>query len=351
MEENLSFTFWAAEIKNDGVTSVKVGNADDALHLTMACYGDTVQEGSRSVLYCECNDRKAPIAVLLQGSTENQTLDLIISGNTMCKFSVSGQNPSPVFLSGYVQPLVDAEDLGNIMNEETAQIGLNERQEEQVEPDSNASFGVKRQLDQDDSRPKKKMMKEVEEEEEVQSNSKEDVGMQNTEEIREDVPEVPAQRTPEKPNSPSMISDMTSPPDSIKSQATPQSPSQQPSLKKKKKKKKFEYRPSGLGVRVVKAGTGAPCKKGDTVRVKYIGQLAQGKTIFDKNLGEGFLFQCGLGEVVPGFDEGIEGMCVGGKRKLMIPAKLGYGSEGSEPTIPPNSDLLFTIECAEVINQ
>jgi len=349
MEESLSFSFWAAEIKNDGVTSVKVGNADDALHLTMACYGDSVQQGSRSVLYCECNERKAPIAVLLQGQTENQTLDLIISGNTMCKFSVSGQNPSPVFLSGYVQPLVDAEDLGNVMNEETAEVSLGDRQE-QVEPESIASVGVKRQLDEDDSRPKKKM-KEVEEE--VQSNSNQnDVEVTNTEEIREDVPEVSSKQTPEKtdePKSPSQASGMTSPPDSVKSQDTPQSPSQQTS-KKKKKKKKFEYRPSGLGVRVVKVGTGAPAKHGDTVRVKYIGQLAAGKTIFDKNLGEGFLFQLGLGEVVPGFEEGIMGMRVGGKRKLTIPSKIAYGSEGNEK-IPPNSDLMFTIECAEVIRK
>merc|ERR1719150_2766498 len=114
MEDGLNFNFWATEIKGNGTTTVKLANGDDALHLTMACFGEEVSQNSRTVLICKCNDREAPIAVLIQGSNENQHLDLMISGNTVCEFSLKGGNVSNVFLSGFIQPLVDAEDLGNV---------------------------------------------------------------------------------------------------------------------------------------------------------------------------------------------------------------------------------------------
>lgn len=336
MDENLNFTFWSAEIKEGGVTSVKVGSADDALHLTMACFGESVKDNSRTVLYCDCNDRKAPIAVLLQGSSENQNLDLIVSGNTACQFSVAGTNISPVYLSGYVQPLVDAEDLGAIINEEAPKMDVSHA-EEQSEPTS-PSFGTKRQLSNaSEDQPKKKMKEDaVSMEEEVQSKDK----SEELDEKSEDSPKSPT-KSPVSTKPPQSVGQT---PDAVSSPPTPSGGD-----KKKKKKKKFDYRPSGLGVRIVKKGSGAPSKSGDTVRVKYIGQLAQGKTIFDKNLSEGFLFKLGAGDVVPGFDEGISGMTQGEKRKIIVPSKLAYGTEGSEPSIPPNSDLVFTVECAEIV--
>merc|ERR1719350_848392 len=115
MEDGLNFNFWATEIKGNGTTTVKLANGDDALHLTMACFGEHVSDNSRTVLICKCNEREAPIAVLLEATNENQHLDLMISGNTVCEFSLKGRSPSSVFLSGFLQPLVDAEDLGNIM--------------------------------------------------------------------------------------------------------------------------------------------------------------------------------------------------------------------------------------------
>lgn len=92
-------------------------------------------------------------------------------------------------------------------------------------------------------------------------------------------------------------------------------------------------------------GKGAAAKTGDTVKVHYTGTLLNGKK-FDSSLdrNEPFEFKLGASMVIKGWDEGVVGMKVGGKRKLTIPADLAYGKRGSPPKIPPNSPLVFEIE-------
>jgi FKBP-type peptidyl-prolyl cis-trans isomerase len=103
---------------------------------------------------------------------------------------------------------------------------------------------------------------------------------------------------------------------------------------------------SGLSYQDLKVGTGATAKKEHRVSVHYTGWLAKDKKKFDssKDRDEPFVFELGAGKVIKGFDEGITGMKVGGKRKIMIPAKLGYGARGAGKDIPPNADLIFEIE-------
>jgi FKBP-type peptidyl-prolyl cis-trans isomerase FkpA len=107
--------------------------------------------------------------------------------------------------------------------------------------------------------------------------------------------------------------------------------------------------PSGLVIEDLVVGTGDSASAGQRVSVHYTGWLFQGgqagsKFDSSKDRGQAFLFALGRGEVIRGWDEGVAGMKVGGKRKLTIPPDLGYGARGAGGVIPPNATLLFEVE-------
>jgi FKBP-type peptidyl-prolyl cis-trans isomerase FkpA len=106
---------------------------------------------------------------------------------------------------------------------------------------------------------------------------------------------------------------------------------------------------SGLKYIDLAGGTGPMPKKGDTVVVHYTGWLKDGKK-FDSSLdrNQAFSFRLGAGMVIKGWDEGVAGMKVGGKRKLTIPPELGYGARGAGGVIPPNAELTFEVELLAV---
>lgn len=109
--------------------------------------------------------------------------------------------------------------------------------------------------------------------------------------------------------------------------------------------------PSELQGSDVVTGTGAEAKSGDKVTVQYVGVLFNGGKEFDTSWKKGrtpFQFTVGQGQVIQGWDQGIPGMKVGGRRVLVIPADQAYGAAGSPPTIPANAPLVFVVDLKKV---
>jgi len=115
-----------------------------------------------------------------------------------------------------------------------------------------------------------------------------------------------------------------------------------------KKDSKVVTTDSGLKYEELKEGTGDAAKKGDTVEVHYTGWLKDG-TKFDSSVGKKpFSFTIGKSKVIKGWHEGVPGMKVGGKRKLIIPADLAYGKDGYPGVIPADAELTFEIELLKI---
>jgi peptidylprolyl isomerase len=111
--------------------------------------------------------------------------------------------------------------------------------------------------------------------------------------------------------------------------------------------------PSELVVKDIVVGKGKRAKAGDTVGVQYVGVLFDSGQEFDASWqgdrpGEELEFPLGAGQVIPGWDQGLVGMRVGGRRRLIIPAELAYGPQGYPPDIPPNAALIFVVDLKNV---
>ena len=110
--------------------------------------------------------------------------------------------------------------------------------------------------------------------------------------------------------------------------------------------------PAGLQVKDLKEGDGATAKAGDTISVQYVGvSYSTGRQFdasWDRPGQEPFTFTLGGGDVIPGWDQGVAGMKVGGRRQLIIPPDLGYGEAGAPPDIAPNETLIFVVDLVDV---
>lgn len=107
--------------------------------------------------------------------------------------------------------------------------------------------------------------------------------------------------------------------------------------------------PENFATKEIEEGTGPEAKAGDNVTVQYVGVGYDSEEEFDSSWGkEPFTFTLGAGQVIKGWDQGVEGMKVGGRRELLIPGDLAYGPEGRPPTIGPNETLIFVIDLLAV---
>jgi hypothetical protein len=116
------------------------------------------------------------------------------------------------------------------------------------------------------------------------------------------------------------------------------------------KKHKHALNFKAVPVEDIRVGDGAPAVEGKFVTVEYTLYLEEGMVKIDssKDRGQLFHFQVGSGQVIPGWDKGMDGMKVNGLRKIYVPAKLGYGAKGAGRVVPPNSNLVYEVELKAV---
>jgi peptidylprolyl isomerase len=141
-------------------------------------------------------------------------------------------------------------------------------------------------------------------------------------------------------------SDTASTPAATETPAATATPTATAEAKKPKVKVPKGKPPKKLVVKDLKVGTGPEAQPGQTVTVQYVGVNFKGGKQFDASWdrGEPFSFALGGGQVIPGWDQGIAGMKVGGRRLLIIPPDLGYGPDGQPPVIKPNETLVFVVD-------
>jgi len=126
----------------------------------------------------------------------------------------------------------------------------------------------------------------------------------------------------------------------------PKTPKQDPKSPKQDPKTPKNVMKGGVSIEEVKVGSGPEAKKGSHIGMYYTGRLKSNNKQFDAcQSGKPFKFRLGAGEVIKGWDVGVLGMKVGGKRRLTIPANMAYGAKGAMPDIPGNSTLVFDVEC------
>jgi peptidylprolyl isomerase len=144
-----------------------------------------------------------------------------------------------------------------------------------------------------------------------------------------DIPAGPAPSAPPPPKASTNLKD-------TKSKPTIAKPSGQP--------------PKKLVVRDIVKGKGRAAKKGDQLSMQYVGVTFADGQEFDSSWDSGspFMFQLGKGKVIKGWDQGLVGIKPGGRRELLIPAKLAYGAQGQPPSIPPNAALVFVVDALSV---
>ena len=111
--------------------------------------------------------------------------------------------------------------------------------------------------------------------------------------------------------------------------------------------------PTSLQIEAVVVGTGATVVAGDTITINYVGTFLDGRVFDQSTPGQPVTFPrpIGVGNFIPGFDQGLLGMKVGGRRKLTIPSSLAYGSAGVPPTIPPNTPLAFDVTLVAIVGK
>ncbi|OAQ33787.1 hypothetical protein K457DRAFT_106407 [Linnemannia elongata AG-77] len=360
---------------------------DNSFKVSMAALDEETKPG-RTSLRVSVNNKSQVLCSLIPGSVDQQKLDVAFAEGEEITFSVTGDNV--VHLSGNYLPDTgaqdgdeddydeddddmyggyDQDDDGNIVisqgTKRLADLIGDEDEDEDSEDDpdftgeddeededdsdddddeeSSNPYAAQVEGDEDDSEEDEDDDEEEDDEEnggdddDDEDDDDDDEDEDDSEDDEDEEPE-PVKKEAAPATKKQKVSEEKAIPIKPKQEATPVKVKEEP---KKAHKKTL---PNGLVIEDTKAGEGARAKSGKKIGMRYIGRLENGK-VFDKNTsGKPFSFKLGAGEVIKGWDLGIQGMQLNGERRLTIPPALAYGSQGAPPDIPRNATLVFEVK-------
>ncbi|XP_065577417.1 46 kDa FK506-binding nuclear protein-like isoform X2 [Artemia franciscana] len=339
--------FWGLVIEPKKKYSQTV---QSSFHVSGAVVDPAFKGDEVLTLFVEVEDQNYAIANLKKG--ENVHLDLNFEQGTKINFHSKGNGT--IHLTGYLIP-DEVDEADSFLDSEA---------EEEEEESAEEEEKVSPQKDADKKKKKKKAEVEMEsDEDEEDQEGEEEAG--DEEEEDEEVEDEEAEDEEPEPKKKKIE------PEPKKVKKEPKVEEAQPKLsengkkltKAEKKRLKAEKlqgaQPESpktqqlkMGVKVtdLKVGQGQTAQPGKRIAVYYVGRLQHNNKQFDASQkGPGFKFKLGTGEVIKGWDVGIVGMKVGGKRRIVCPHQAAYGTRGAPPAIPPNSTLVFDVELKEVL--
>ncbi|KAI8051683.1 hypothetical protein BDF22DRAFT_691730 [Syncephalis plumigaleata] len=322
--------FWGLHVEAEKQYTQEV---DTSFRVSMASFGKKVSGNERSSVIAVVDGKEYVLCNLIPNKIEQQPLDVIFSMGEEITLYVTGKNE--VFLTGNYIPDADGDDEED--DEDDEEIDSDELDmDSDEELDSEEEAKLLKLIAQDDEDIEYSDEDEEEEEEEEKP-----VPVKKVKEVantKRKAEEVPVQTSKEKKNK------------KEKKEKKENTAASEPAVKKEEDKKSKATKSNrkelsnGLIIEDVETGTGPKATKGKRLAMRYIGRLMNGK-VFDQNTkGKPFNFKLGKGEVIKGWDQGIDGMQLNGKRRLTIPPKLAYGARGAPPDIPANATLQFDIQ-------
>lgn len=366
--------FWGLRMEPGKRYSTTVGRP---FHVSMAALdcSDATRNTEVSSVMLEEGEAEVPFILCNLSKEKNMQCPLDLNFATGDRITFFCKGAGTIHLSGYVH---EEDEFDNLMGEEEeedeededAEEGL-EEEEENVQSTTN---GLKKRALQAKTGNKTKKLKlaagedseedlddeddddlDLEQLGEEESSDDEDEDEDDDDEVEspESVKSKPIKQDQEKAKKPK-VNGLNAQPTKQEKKAGAQGKTKEVPPKQQKnqaaqqqaQKKTIE---GGVQIKDTRVGTGAVCKPGQKVSVYYIGRFRDNNKVFDSSRkGNGFSFTVGKGDVIKGWDVGVVGMKVGGKRTITCPPNMAYGQKGCPPTIPGNSTLTFEVELRNV---